>query len=396
MKLAAALLALAVSAVAQTATVPITLDHNRIVIDVRFPLADGSTKRVRGWVDSGNNEMWITEDLATKLGLTISGEIKEEDGLKVRSAPPPPTLIVGGMQLHPSDVSQVKVLLGRDAISSGMSAEINLPSTLLRHYDVQVDYPNREFTIAAPGTLKFQGTPAKVMVNEQNGLIQVASKIDGADHNLALDVGASYSFVSANLVTKLKKSHADWPHTTGAVGAANMWGWEDEPQLELLRVPQIDFGGIPLNELGIASFEEKGLGWFEKRAGVPTAGLLGANAFLGDRLGIDYAHSTIYVEKVFKKISPEINVVGLTLRPQPDGRYTVVGVPIYEGKPAVPEVKAGDVLLTIDDTPAKGGTMGQVWSLLGGSPGDTRTLVFERDGKPFTVKATVHAFLGKK
>src|SRR5690242_13199955 len=113
--------------------------------------------------------MWITEDLATKLGLTISGEIKEEDGLKVRSAPPPPTLIVGGMQLHPSDVSQVKVLLGRDAISSGMSAEINLPSTLLRHYDVQVDYPNREFTIAAPGTLKFQGTPAKVMVNEQNG-----------------------------------------------------------------------------------------------------------------------------------------------------------------------------------------------------------------------------------
>jgi len=161
-------------------------------------------------------------------------------------------------------------------------------------------------------------------------------------------------------------------------------------------VPQIDFGGIPLNEIGIASFAEKGLGWFEKRAGVPTAGLLGANAFLGDRIGIDYAHSTIYLEKVFKKISPEINVVGLTLRPHADGRYTVVGVPMSEGKPAVPEVKAGDVLLTIDDTPAKGGTMGQVWSLLGGSPGDTRTLVFERDGKPFTVKATVRGFLGKK
>ncbi|HZQ68960.1 MAG TPA: hypothetical protein VFA68_10615 [Terriglobales bacterium] len=396
MKLAAALLALVVSGFAQTtATIPITLDHNRVVIDVRFPLPDGSTKRVRGWVDNGNPEMWITEELAKKLGLEISADLKQEGGLKIRSAPPPPTLIVGGMQLHPGDIKRVKVLVARDAIAPGMSAEINLPSTLLHHYDVQVDYPNREFTIAAPGTLKFQGLAAKATVNQQNGLVQVPAKIDGEDHNLALDVGASYSFVSATLIAKLMKVHPDWPRATGAVGAANMWGWEDEPQLQLLRVPGIDFGGVPLNEVGMASFEEKGLAWFEKRAGVPTAGLLGANAFLGDRVGIDYVHATIYIDKVFKKISPEINVIGLTIRPEPDGRYTVAGVAEYLGKPAVADVKAGDVLLTIDDTPAKGGTMGQVWSLLGGSPGDVRTLTFEREGKPFMVKATVRGFLAK-
>ena len=396
MKLAAALLALVASSFAQsTVSVPITLDHNRVVIDVRFPLPDGSTKRVRGWVDNGNNEMWITEDLATKLGLPITGETKDEGGLKVRSAPPPPTLIVGGMQLHPADIKEVKVLLGRDSISAGMSPEINLPSTLLRHYDLQVDYPNRDLTIATPGALKFQGPASKVIVNDQNGLIQVPAKINGEDHNLALDVGASYSFISATLVAKLAQEHSDWPRMKGAVGAANMWGWEDEPGLELLRVPQIEYGGTPLSDVGIASFEEKGLDWFQKRAGVPTAGLLGGNAFLGDRVGIDYSHSQIYIEKVFKKISPEMNVIGLTLRPLPDGRYTVVGVPDYDGKPAVPEAKPGDVLLTIDDTPVKGGTMGQVWSLLGGGPGDTRTLVFERDGKPFTIKATVRAFLAK-
>ncbi len=38
----------------KSATVPITLDHNRVVIDVYLPLPDGSTKRVRGWVDNGN------------------------------------------------------------------------------------------------------------------------------------------------------------------------------------------------------------------------------------------------------------------------------------------------------------------------------------------------------
>src|SRR5581483_11796485 len=396
MKLAAALLALVISSFAQTtATVPITLDHNRVVIDVRFPLADGTTKRVRGWVDNGDSEMWITEDLAKKLGLEISGDTKEEGSQKVRTAPPPPTLIVGGMQLHPSDIKQIKVLLGRDAIAPGMSAEVNLPSTLLRRYDLQVDYPNREFTIATPGTIKFQGAPAKVLVNEQNGLIQVPSKLDGEDHNLPLDIGASYSFVSATMISKLLKAHPDWPHMKGAIGGANMWGADDEPQFELVRVPSVEYGGISLADIGFASFKDEVIDFFQKRAGVPTAGLLGANALLGDRVGIDYAHATIYLDKVFKKISPAMDVIGLTLRPESDGRYTVVGVAEYDGKPAVPDVKAGDVLLTIDDTPPKGGTMGQVWSLLGGAPGDTRTLVFERDGKPITVKATVRGFLAR-
>jgi len=71
----------------------------------------------------------------------------------------------------------------------------------------------------------------------------------------------------------------------------------------------------------------------------------------------------------------------------------VIGVPDYEGKPAVAEVKAGDVLVAIDKVPAKGSTMGQIWSLLGGDPGETRMLTLERDGKQFTVNATVRRFL---
>ena len=72
---------------------------------------------------------------------------------------------------------------------------------------------------------------------------------------------------------------------------------------------------------------------------------------------------------------------------------TVVGVGEYQGKPAVPDVKAGDILVSVDKVPAKGSTMGQIWSLLGGSPGDTRELVLERDGKPVTVQARVRRFL---
>ena len=52
-----------------------------------------------------------------------------------------------------------------------------------------------------------------------------------------------------------------------------------------------------------------------------------------------------------------------------------------------------DVLVAIDKTLVKGGTMGQVWSLLGGSPGEERELEFSRGGKKFTVKAVVRRFL---
>lgn len=374
-------------------TVPITLDHNRIIIDVRFPLADGSSKRVRAWVDNGNPDMWITGALAKRLGLDVSGDVKDTPFGKEQTAPVPSALLVGGMALHATGLERVQVVLDRDSIGPGTSAEINLPSTVLRNYEVLVDYLNRELTIAVPGTLHFKGTAAKASLNPDNALIQLPAKITGEDVNLALDVGAPFGLVSQDLLGKLRQAHPQWPHMTGGVGPANLWGLPEEAHWELLRIPSLHYGGIQLTDVGVASFPKQIMAWFEKRAGMPTAGLIGANALLNYRVGIDYAHSTVYFEQVSKGRASGMDVVGLTLRPEPDGRYSVIGVADFEGKPSVADVKPGDVLVAIDKVPAKGGTMGQVWSLLGGSPGEVRTLTLDRDGKQFTAKATVHRFL---
>jgi hypothetical protein len=398
MNFAIIVLLLALTCTAQTtpqsATVPVTLDHNRIIIDVYLPLPDGGQKRVRGWLDNGNADLWVSERVGKLMGLQPMKDSKEVEalGAKVRTVEAPKDVIVGGMKIAFSGVKEAK-MISADSIAPGSSAEINLPSNVLRNYDVIMDYVDRELTLAAPGQAKFTGKSAKVFVNPPNGLVQIRATIVGKPYQLSLDLGACFSMLAGDLEQQLAKDNPKWPRNTGAVGTEIFWGMEQEAKTQALRIPVIEYGPVKLPELGVIDLLQKYMDFYRKRAGAETSGLIGGNALLNYRVGIDYTHSTVYFEQRGTYIAPGIDVVSLTLRPELDGRYTVIGVPEYEGKPAVPEAKAGDLLVAIDKVPAKGSTMGQIWSLLGGDPGETRVLTLEREGKQFTVNATVRRFL---
>jgi len=370
----------------KSVTVPITLDHNRIVIDVYLPLSDGTSKRVRAWVDTGNSDLMMSQSIAS-----LFGSVNCDD--KVCNATPPSEVVIGGMKISLSDVLSAQVPAGvpKDVMVPGMSPEINLPSTVLRAHDVVFDYHNREFTIGEPGTVPFKGKPSKAQISAL-GLIQMASQIEGQSYRLALDTGSSMSFISGEVLSKWHTTHPAWPFMTGAVGAANMFGTPEETERIVLRVPSLQYGTSTLNQVSIASLQPNLLEKFKQPAGPETVGLLGGDAFRNYRVEIDYAHSAVYLDQVSNTPASDVSVVGLTLRPEPDGRYTVVAVLDYQAKPAVPDVKPGDVLLGVDGAPATGATLGQVWSLLGGAPGQTRSLTLDRDGKRFTVDAIVHRF----
>lgn len=389
---------LAVGVAAQTApqiaTVPVTLDHNRIIIDVYLPLPDGGQKRVRGWVDNGNADLWLSERVAKLMALQPIAAAKESEtlGARVRTVAAPKEVMVGGMKIAFTGVKEAKMITA-DSIAPGSSAEINLPATVLRNYDVVTDYVDRELTLAAPGQAKFTGKSAKVFVNPPNGLVQVPATIAGKPYQLALDLGSCFSMLASDPFQQLAKDNPKWPRNTGAVGTEIFWGMEREAKTRALRIPMIEYGPVKLPAVGVEELPQDFMAFYRQRAGTETSGLIGGNALLNYRVGIDYAHATLYFDQRGSFSAPGIDVVGLTLRPELDGRYTVIGVPDYEGKPAVPEAKAGDLLIAIDKVPAKGSTMGQIWSLLGGDPGETRVLSFEREGKQFTVNATVRRFL---
>lgn len=383
----------------RSVTVPAAIDHNRIVINADVSLPNGSTERVHAWVDNGNPDLYISRRLATLLGLAVSCNDNEREC----SSPPPREILVGGMKIPLASVKAAKIPLkpvnAASVLAAGMGVEINLPSSILRHYDVLIDFPEHKISIGAPGTIPFRGPSGKVQVNAENGLIQIPGQIEKKKYNLALDLGASISLLSEDVFDKLASAHPDWPQMTGAVGSANMWGLDDETKWKVMRLDRLQYGPLFLANVVAVEFPKDRMEFFEKRASVPTAGLLGSDALLNYRVGLDYAHSVVYFEFGRNFNFPDFDVIGLTLRPEDDGRFTILGVADFEGKPSLAEgpdgVQPGDHLVAVNGIPVSGSTMGQVWAMLGGTPGQERKLTVERVGKQFTVAAKVQHFLGE-
>jgi hypothetical protein len=182
---------------------------------------------------------------------------------------------------------------------------------------------------------------------------------------------------------------------TGAVGSANMWGTPEETKWKVISLDRVQFGPLFLTNVPMVALPKPVLEFFEKRAAIPTVGVVGSNMLLNYRVGLDYAHSTVYFDLGRTYRFPDFDVVGLILRPEGDGRFTILGVADIDGKPSVDGVESGDHLEAVNDLSVRGATMGQVWSMLGATTGKEKKLTIERAGKEFTVTAKVQHFLGE-
>lgn len=378
------------SAAPKLVTVPAAIDHNRVIINADLRLPNGSAETVRAWVDNGNPELYISRRIATLLNLAVTC------GNQECSSAPPKEVVIGGTTIALSALKEAKIPLkpvsAAGVLAPGMAVEMNIPASVLRNYDVLINFPEHRFSIGAPGTIHFRGSSEKIRVME-NGLIQVPSQIENKKYSLGLDVGSCISFLSEELFDKLAAAHPDWPRMTGAVGSANMWGAGTETNWKVMRVDRVQFGPLFLTDVPFVAASEATMDFFEKRTGIPTIGLLGSDMLLNYRVGLDYAHSTVYFDIGKMLRFPDFDVIGFVLRPEDDGRYTILSIAEFAGKPSVPGVQGGDELIAVDNIPVHGSTMGQVWALLGGTPGQERKLTIGRAGKEFVVPAKVQHFL---
>jgi hypothetical protein len=284
---------------------------------------------------------------------------------------------------------------------SAMHNDANLPSTVLKRYQVVFDYPKRQLIIAAPGSLRHRGDRSPAGVHPQTGIVQIDAVIDGYSTSFALDNGASFSFVSSEVLDQLSRGHPDWPRMIGTAGCANMWGWwpPDEQTMTVIRMPEILWGSTRFSDValvGVPAMSKTGptLGaWYSRKAVRPVAGFLGPNAFKAYRVEIDYANGGVYFERAAEYDPHDLDLVGLTLRPEADSGFAILGVPERDGKPVVEGVQPGDKLLQVDEVRTTGITMGRVVDALRGKPGERRTLLLERNGKQLRIEAAVQRLL---
>jgi hypothetical protein len=379
----------------KSATLPFTLDHNRMIVEVEFLLPSGILRKATAWVDTGIEEILLSESLARALELEIPDLDPEALLTEIRATAPPMRL--GGLPLSVEGLP-VKIFPGDRALP-GIPAEANLPAAALRQSHVVFDYPARQITIAQPGVLEPKGVKLPCRINAETGLIMVTAILDGEPVALGVDNGAAGTWVSTLLTKKWRNRHPDWPHAKGAAGSTNFFGFAFELQGTLMRLPELGLGAFRVRDVALLGIDQRMWDWYSQKSAAPVLGILGPNVLREFRIEIDFPNQKSYWKQGAPAESTDqpstttkpndLDIVGLTLYAGTDGSFTIAAVVTRDGKPAVEGVLAGDRLLSVNELDTTGATMGQVVESLRGKPGDNRTLLLERDGKQVSVEAVV-------
>ncbi len=85
----------------------------------------------------------------------------------------------------------------------------------------------------------------------------------------------------------------------------------------------------------------------------------------------------------------DLDIVAITLRPQPDETYLIAGVSDENDKEFKDKVRVGDKLIKVDSLEVNGVSLARVVDSLRGKVCRKHALVLERAGKQFEVKASI-------
>jgi len=373
----------------QRAHTPIVLDNNRVTIGVTVTSAEGKTETVRAMVDAGNPDLWITANLAERLGLWHHSPQADSPLGRVYLVETPRTISISGYELKvPRSVRGIAFV--NPQVVPGLNAEMNIPASVLAQTDVEFDYPALQFEIGAPGSGNHEGTKAAIYVDKDTSRAILPAVIDGVSYKLGLDTGNGYSSIDQALMAHLLQAHPDWPHLTGYLGASSTRGMPQELELHLIRVPQIQWGPLHIDQAGINELFEKSE---HSLAAGDVAGGLGGNVLKSFRIDIDYANGVAYFDKSTATDADQLDMVGLIVRPESDGSYSVEKEIDLTVDATKSSIAVNDHLVAIDGASVANMTMGQVIKALSGTPGQTKELLLRHGENAYSVKAVVRRHL---
>lgn len=371
-------------------TVPFTLDHNRIMVDLEVLAPDGRVVPARAWVDTGTEAMILSESLAIELGLDTTALEQRDGDRSVELASACPEVRVGGVALATEGIP-LRVYPGAST-QRGLAASVHLPAGAFRDLHVVFDYPARRLTVAEPGSTEPVGAPVPCRVSPETSLIMVQATIEGSFVALGIDTGSAGTWLTTDLTSAWQEAHPDWPVSTGALGSTNFFGFDFEAEGTLTALPELRIGAVEARDVAVLGLSPGFFGWYSRKSAAPVAGFIGGNVLRNFRVEVDWPGRMTWWSPGPDRVGRDLDVVGLTVRPETDGGFTVARVVEQDDQPAVPGARAGDRLLRIGAMETAGASMGEVVDALRGRPGELRLLELERDGSTFTIEAQVRRF----
>jgi hypothetical protein len=361
---------------------PFLFDGNRVYAELAFVRPDGTLHRALAFVDLGSPAMIVSKALFNALGL-------DKKPLTFLVATMPVRLEAGSVTFDTSLPYP---------IADNRQIEAVLPAGVVKNYQFVIDYAGHTVILALPGTLKPEGVPVPIHLDPQTGLAAVDATINGKSYPVTIDNGSAYSWLGKATVQEWLKMHPDWERGRGAVGTSNMRMEDDgiESTGILTRIPEVRLGSLRIADVGALAIgpttgNSEFIDWYRKKNAVPVIGWLGGNVLQGFRIMIDYPNHTSYWLKQRDLDPHDLDQVGVTLATR-NGAYFVTAVVTQNGKPTVEGVHVGDKIVQIGGLQTSIATWGAIFSAMHGKPGETRSLVLQRQGKTVIVQAKVAAF----
>lgn len=380
-------------------TISFIFDDNRIFAELEFARPDGTLRKEIAFVDIGTPQLVLEQSLGKELGIENAKQA---------------VLHIGDLEIDvPASDIQTDTGLGMTGPDGKRTLKVEavLPGSVMKNYQMVLDYAKHSLTMAKPDTIKPTGDAVPCRINAKTGLVSVTAKIEGHDYALAVDCGSAYTWVRHDVAAHWIAEHGNWKRGVGAIGEANMQVLPDgaEARAVIMRLPQIRLGSLLLEQVGVLGIERAAppfpsapgeqiahgnfFDWYSKKTPEPVIGWIGGNVLKNFRVTFDFPRRTIYLQRENEFRGDDLNQVGVTLERR-DGQqgYFIAGVALKDERPTVDGVVAGDRLVKIDDLDVSIATRGAIFSALHGNPGDTHVLILERNGKQLKVIAKVTAF----
>ena len=339
-------------------------------------------------LDSGANTAIVRTDVAKELGLTLEGTVgvggagtgPQQTGSFVRNA----TWSLVGLTGFKQPVS-LALPLPELPIAMGRHIDGIIGGEFIRQFVVELDYQKRVLTLHDAASFRYAGAGEEIpidFVNVTHPTLAAKVTVGGEplERRFLLDIGSGGALALHSPFVREQKL-LETRSTIRAIGGAGAGGRVTGRNG---RVDALQIGGFVLKE-PVTMFSQDAGGAFANPA---LAGNIGAQIAMRFRLFLDYGRRRIILEPSSMFGTPfDRASSGLALRALGQDFRTFTVVDVLEDSPATAAgIRIGDVITSIDDTPAADLTMFRINEIFGEAR--TYTLGILRGQGKLTVKLT--------